>query len=200
MTLDIQEAIRCYHEAVDARPKDHLILMLDKSLHMFPWESLPCLRGRSVSRLPTFGSLMERIVRSPFEGPTWPSVPANRGFFVLNPSGDLSHTQSQFENDLSKYGRGTKFTDFCRLPGWNGIVGRAPMDQEILWALANKSVFLYDLTAILLIIDTLATDLESSMYDLHRSNVFEIAPSRCYSGAAVASFMIWEILNHGVLL
>jgi separase len=102
MTIDIQEAIRCYHDAATQRPQEHVILILDKSLHMFPWESLPCLRGQSVSRLPSFGSLMERVVVSPIEGMSWPGVSANRGFFVLNPEGDLTHTQSQFENTLSK--------------------------------------------------------------------------------------------------
>jgi separase len=103
MTIDIQEAIRCYHEAATPRKQEHVILILDKSLHLFPWESMPCLRGRSVSRLPSLGSLIERTVDSPVEGPTWPTVAANRGFYILNPSGDLTHTQSQFENTLSKY-------------------------------------------------------------------------------------------------
>lgn len=102
MTIDIQEAVRCYHEAATPRKQDHVILILDKSLHMFPWESLPCLRGRSVSRLPSLGSLMERIVDSPMQGPSWPSVVPSKGFFVLNPGGDLTHTQSQFENTLSR--------------------------------------------------------------------------------------------------
>ena len=103
ITIDIQEAVRCYHEAAMPRKQDHVILLLDKALHMFPWESLPCLRGRSVSRLPTLGSLMERVVDSPIEGASWPTVSGNRGFFVLNPEGDLKHTQTQFENTLSKY-------------------------------------------------------------------------------------------------
>ena len=102
MTIDIQEAIRCYHEAVAASKREHVILILDKGLHMFPWESLPCLRGRSVSRLPSLGSLMERTVNSPIDGASWPSVNPNRGFFVLNPERDLTHTQLQFENNLSK--------------------------------------------------------------------------------------------------
>ena len=56
-----------------------------------------------MSRLPSLGSLMERIVDSPIDGASWPSVTPNRGCFVLNPEGDLTHTQSQFENTLSKY-------------------------------------------------------------------------------------------------
>ena len=103
MTVDVQEAIRCYHEAVGAPKQDHVLLVLDKALHLFPWESLPCLRGRSVSRLPSFGSLLERVVDSPIDGAMWPSVVPDRGFFVLNPDGDLSYTQTQFENNLLRY-------------------------------------------------------------------------------------------------
>src|SRR5271154_7207632 len=103
MTIDIQEAIRCYHEAMSPRKQDHIILILDKALHMFPWESLPCLRGRSVSRLPSLGSLMERVVTSPNKEPSWPKARVNKGFFILNPEGDLTHTQSQFENTLSRF-------------------------------------------------------------------------------------------------
>ena len=141
MTIDIQEAIRCYHEAVSARKQEHVILILDKALHMFPWESLPCLRGKSVSRLPSLGSLMERVVDSPSEGPSWPNVAANRGYFILNPDGDLTHTQSQFENTLAKYLFVSQHAN-RRIDGWKGIVGRAPMDQEMLWALRNNDVFL----------------------------------------------------------
>jgi separase len=104
MTIDIQEAIRCYHDTtMTSQKQEHVILILDKALHKFPWESLPCLRGRSVSRLPSLGSLMERIVDSPIEGASWPKVEANNGFYILNPEGDLTHTQNEFENTLSKY-------------------------------------------------------------------------------------------------
>lgn len=103
MTIDIQEAIRCYHEATTPRDQEHVILILDKLLHIFPWESLHCLRGRSVSRLPSLGALLERVVDSPIEGATWPTVMRDKGFYVLNPSGDLTHTQSQFENTFAKY-------------------------------------------------------------------------------------------------
>ena len=142
MTIDIQEAIRCYHEAVSARKQEHVILILDKALHLFPWESLPCLRGKSVSRLPSLGSLMERVVDSPSEGPSWPSVAANRGFFILNPEGDLTHTQSQFETTFARYLICFRHANNVRIDGWNGIVGRAPMDQEILSALRNNDIFL----------------------------------------------------------
>lgn len=141
MTIDIQEAIRCYHDAVSSRKQEHVILILDKSLHMFPWESLPCLRGKSVSRLPSLGSLMERVVYSPSEGPSWPNIAANRGFFILNPDGDLTHTQSQFETTFAKYFLGSRLANL-RIDGWKGIVGRAPMDQEILSALRNNDIFL----------------------------------------------------------
>jgi separase len=84
---------------------------------------------------------MERVVDSPSEGPSWPSVAANRGFFVLNPEGDLTHTQFQFETTFARYVIAFAILIF-RIDGWNGIVGRAPMDQEILSALRSNDIFL----------------------------------------------------------
>ena len=70
---------------------------------MFPWESLPCLRGRSVSRVPCLSALLERVVSSPEEGSSWPTVAPTKGFYILNPEGDLKPTQTTFEKALSQY-------------------------------------------------------------------------------------------------
>lgn len=160
MTIDIQEAIRCYHEAVTPKKQDHVILILDKALHTFPWESLPCLRGRSVSRLPSLGTLMERVVASPIEGASWPSVMANRGFFVLNPSGDLTHTQSQFEPTLSKY----------TIPS-NSLTSGL-MDGMGLWVVHLWIRKSYRLLEIMISSCTLATARENNTSSQHRSSVF----------------------------
>lgn len=73
---------------------------------MFPWESLPCLDGLSVSRLPSLECLRERILlqqqTSPFDGECGFSVNKESGTYVLNPSGDLKSTQETFGNDLQR--------------------------------------------------------------------------------------------------
>jgi hypothetical protein len=39
-----------------------MVLILDQNLQAFPWESLPCLEGQSVSRLPSLECLRERLL------------------------------------------------------------------------------------------------------------------------------------------
>jgi separase len=163
MTVDIQEAIRCYHATSTPQRKDeHVVLILDKCLHMFPWESVPCLRGRSVSRLPSLGSLLERVTDSPIDGASWPTVEPSNGFYILNPEGDLIHTQNQFQNTLSKYGTSNAIA-YSRIDGWSGIVGRPPMAQEILSAVRNRHIFLYYFPSTQLISGTLAMDPGNNM-------------------------------------
>ena len=48
--------------AVAERESDHhIFLILDKDTSMFPWESMPILRGRAVSRIPSMAFLQDRI-------------------------------------------------------------------------------------------------------------------------------------------
>ena len=39
----------------------HTILILDKELHAFPWESLPCMSINSVSRMPCMQEIHDRV-------------------------------------------------------------------------------------------------------------------------------------------
>ncbi|ODQ51297.1 hypothetical protein SAICODRAFT_60129 [Saitoella complicata NRRL Y-17804] len=148
MVVDLQEALRSYHEAL-GKVKDHeeahLILILDKSVQMFPWESLPVMRGQSVSRLPSLAALRERLQR--LSGPEEDSdddescngdrqtgdvvVRKESGSFILNPSGDLVNTQKVFADK------------FSNLPGWTGIIGRTPMEEEYRRALTSPDIFIY---------------------------------------------------------
>src|SRR5947209_12599899 len=70
MVVDTTDALKSYHEAAKrqglARSIDHTVLIIDKSVHMFPWESLPCLEGHPVSRLPSLASLRERLLMQNF--------------------------------------------------------------------------------------------------------------------------------------
>ena len=76
----------------------HVVLLLDKHIQMFPWESCPSLRRLSVSRLPTFSLLWDRLrtMHDDLE------IDATRTFYVLNPSGDLSNTQHEFREFLQR--------------------------------------------------------------------------------------------------
>jgi separase len=132
-TLDILNGFHC-SDAADIEPPNHTILILDKSLHAFPWESLPCLHGLPVSRMPSLECLRERIVRfKSSEGPSQEAFEIDRhnGHFILNPSGDLKTTQTMFEED------------FTRMKGWSAVVGRDPSEEEFKSGLENNDIFLY---------------------------------------------------------
>ncbi|KAG7009884.1 hypothetical protein G7Y79_00001g001560 [Physcia stellaris] len=143
MTIELLDALRQYHETAktqeSASSSQHTILILDKALHCFPWESLPCLKGQAVSRLPSLGSLRDRILQQTkqqqvkVDTSTDPMLTISRsgGAYILNPGGDLIATQSRFEEPLEK------------LANWNAITNREPSEADIKMALESRDIFLY---------------------------------------------------------
>ncbi|KAK4691901.1 separase, partial [Lecanoromycetidae sp. Uapishka_2] len=144
ITIETIDALRQYHQAIQDKnhsgPKQHTILILDKNLHCFPWESLPCLDGHAVSRLPSLGCLRDRILqqRKQREQCHTPPVVENNyqvsregGSWVLNPAGDLTATQDRFEEPLQG------------LPGWESIIRREPTEAEMKSCLEDHDLFLY---------------------------------------------------------
>lgn len=156
MVIDTSSALHAYHvaakEAKTDRKGTHTILILDKSLHVFPWESLPCLQGLAVSRVPS----LDYLRRSILEAKAWAShhdhvesdsdessnsaatsrtghyVSINSGTYILNPSTDLKTTQATFGKALSS------------LPAaWGSIEGRAPTETEFQTTLTDKDILLY---------------------------------------------------------
>ncbi|PWW75361.1 hypothetical protein C7212DRAFT_358438 [Tuber magnatum] len=142
MVLEFTEALATYHKGVSFHPNevasdvDHTILILDKSVHMFPWESLPCLRDHSVSRLPSLASLRDRILMMQEKSPSQHPQPGfyadkTRGAYILNPGSDLVNTQKAFEEDLRT------------LKTWEGIVNRPPSEEEFRRNLEERELLLY---------------------------------------------------------
>ncbi len=136
--IDIIDALRHYHQAVENEQSNesekHTILILDKRLHCFPWESLPCIKGHAVSRLPSLGCLRDRITQQR-ENPTVVDgrihARKNNGASILNPAGDLNATQVKFEERLHE------------LSGWECIVEREPTEAEMKTCLQSNDIFLY---------------------------------------------------------
>jgi separase len=138
IVLDTLDALRCYHQAVNGasatKDDSHTILILDASLHSFPWESLPCMQGQSISRLPSMGCLRSRILSlaKPVEAaPDGIYIERAHGGYVLNPGQDLSSTQTTFEAPLAQ------------LPGWTEIVAREPGEAELKEMLEMQELYLY---------------------------------------------------------
>jgi len=139
---------------------EHMFLALDKNVSGFPWESIPILRGRAVSRVPSLPFLLDQVEllrHLPTPGqdgmpnslahggsngtvsqqPTLPICPkrkinTRRVFYILNSSGDLTNTQAFFEPWLAT----------LKDRGWKGIVGRAPTELEMIDALTNYDLVL----------------------------------------------------------
>ncbi|KAI0166038.1 peptidase family C50-domain-containing protein [Xylariaceae sp. FL1272] len=160
MVIDTFDALHSYHStARDARPtgdeewSPHTILILDKCLHIFPWESLPCLLGNPVSRVPSLDCLRRSILESRAPRLATPSttsgpggadkrmvsgfraghhVSINSGTYILNPGADLTNTQATFGRPLSSLP-----------PAWSSIETREPSEQEFQSALTDRDILLY---------------------------------------------------------
>lgn len=134
MVVDTLDALRSYHNASReehaTRPPSHTVLVLDKSLHLFPWESLPCLQGFPVCRVPSLECLRHRVLQFR-ESRSGAIVDRASGAFILNPTGDLRTTQTTFEEDLSVQ------------KSWTGVVKREPTEDEFRNSLESKDLFLY---------------------------------------------------------
>jgi separase len=137
MVVEVNDSLRSYHDAVkDAFPKrdGHTILILDKALHAFPWESLRCLEGQSVTRMPSLSCLQERLSRlsQNDEGCPGICIDARNGAYILNPSSDLTSTEETFLDTFS-----STLTDYT------SIVNRAPSETEFEMCLREKELCLY---------------------------------------------------------
>jgi separase len=107
-------------------------LILDRHVQEIPWESIPILRGRPISRVPSARFLLDRLSgHSPSStgnalnedaGHQKHVVDATKTGFILNAAGDLKQTQARFADWLD--GK-------TKSPGWKGIVSRHPSELEI---------------------------------------------------------------------
>ncbi|GAA5914661.1 hypothetical protein JCM8208_000403 [Rhodotorula glutinis] len=144
VVVDLREALEELHGTKSAPksrvdPDEHTFLVLDQDLQAFPWESLPCLQGRSVSRLPSLSFLRDRLdhaaaLASPEAPPHELVVDPGRTSFVLNPGGDLQNTQKTFEPWLDEQ---------AHERAWSGVTARAPLEEEVKAALLSKELFLF---------------------------------------------------------
>ncbi|TFY57836.1 hypothetical protein EVG20_g8385, partial [Dentipellis fragilis] len=121
---------------------NHMFLVLDKNVQAFPWESIPVLRGQSVSRVPSLDFLLDRVefvqCKRKREGREVGKVDRmdfdpRSAYYVLNPSGDLGGTEKRFAGWLEN----------MKAVGWEGTVGTAPSEQQVLDALQRKDLFIY---------------------------------------------------------
>jgi len=121
---------------------EHMFLVLDRRLQGIPWESIPILRGRPVSRIPSASFLLDRLhlasVSDRMPGPMKDevidriSVDPTKVYYLLNPEGDLKRTEDTFARWLKSMGK----------VGWAGIIGRRPAEFELKEALNRRDLFM----------------------------------------------------------
>ncbi|KAK1828482.1 peptidase family C50-domain-containing protein [Podospora conica] len=143
MVVESFDALAAYHMAANATPpppatQHHTILLLDKALHAFPWESLPCLQPCAVSRMPNLDCLrravkeQRRPASNPDAAPEGHHAKAASGSYILNPSSDLPATQETFTAPLAAH-----------LPTFSSIVARPPTEDEFESILTTNDILLY---------------------------------------------------------
>ncbi|AOA61437.1 uncharacterized protein PAS_chr1-4_0541 [Komagataella phaffii GS115] len=121
-SLLIRNLLEKYYDS-DQQPQDqHIILVPSKDCLEFPWESLPILQIRSVSRMPSLEMLNELLARS---SKTRYSLKTDKVFYLLNPSGDLTRTKTTFKEKLESK---TK---------WKGITDERPTESQFKEGLRN---------------------------------------------------------------
>jgi separase len=138
IAVETLDALKQYHQAMSEYTADgpacHTILVLDKALHCFPWESLPCMTGQAISRLPSLRSLRLRLIGESKHGEKSSGefcIDSKDGAFILNPGGDLINTEATFRNHLSN------------LTTWSQSINTIPTEEEIASYLNTKSLYLY---------------------------------------------------------
>lgn len=146
--VHLETALHNYHAQVAAMDEqlgeeglEHIVLVLDRNTQAFPWESIPCLRQQSVSRVPSL-SILSQLLREHYQpevDPVWPVVQVSLEekssdsgcYYILNPSRDLPKTQERFENKLTN------------LRGWSGLVAQEPTETELVGMLESGKLVVY---------------------------------------------------------
>ncbi|XP_058089660.1 separase [Magnolia sinica] len=121
-------------EEIDREP---VVLVLDADVQMLPWENLPILRKQEVYRMPSVGSISAALNRSQSHqaqvgrvAATFPSIDPMDAYYLLNPSGDLSFTQVEFEEWFQNH-------------NLKGKAGNVPTTEELASALQEHDLFIY---------------------------------------------------------
>ncbi|CAH2224757.1 separin [Pelobates cultripes] len=113
--------------------KGHVVLVLDKLLQKLPWESIPCLMSRSVTRLPSLNFLLSYglIKKHQPQMTLVRGVEPKQTFYVLNPHANLPGTEERFRDW------------FKNEPGWKGVIRCAPKPEQLEYALTKQDLYVY---------------------------------------------------------
>ena len=138
MLVDVLDALRVSYTAQPPQSPRHTILILDKELESLPWESLPCLINHPVSRMPSLGSVFDRLTRIRAQSRPDNALAITRSTAhvssVVNPSGDLTSTQTLFEPILTSHLPASQSTYMINAP---------PSEPQFSSLLSTSDILLY---------------------------------------------------------
>ncbi|GJM86988.1 hypothetical protein PR202_ga02897 [Eleusine coracana subsp. coracana] len=132
----IKDAAKELPEQVHRGP---VIFVLDINVQMLPWENLPIVRNQEIYRMPSMGSILFALARSSYRYKDdeitdlpFPIIDPFNAFYLLNPSGDLSSTEKEFNQLFRNY-------------EWKGKAGSGDpiRAEELILALTNHDLFVY---------------------------------------------------------
>lgn len=109
-----------------AEDQEHLIIIPGGGCTDFPWESLPCVQGISVSRMPSLNLLHDLFIKN-----TSVSIPLDKVYYIINPGSDLPRTEKKF-GEIFRQNR-----------MWDGSVGIKPEENLIVQNLKTSNLFVY---------------------------------------------------------
>ncbi|XP_043221775.1 separin-like [Amphibalanus amphitrite] len=108
--------------------RGQVLLVLDREVQRYPWETVAGLALGPACRLPSL-AILGLCLTSRSQRPAPPAAAAG-ATYILNPAGDLVNTEQ-------------RMGPFLEQRGWNGIVGRPPTLKEFSAALTEGQVMAY---------------------------------------------------------
>lgn len=116
-------------ELILNKSEGHIVLIPSSNCTKIPWESMPSLKNKSVTRMPTLHQLKDYLIK--YKNLMTNGIDVTKGYYVINPGADLKQTELNLA------------PRFKILEGWDGKVGEPPKDEDILNAFDNKNLYVY---------------------------------------------------------
>lgn len=127
----IFESLKSLYTAPRKHPEnEHLILVPSDICSSIPWESLNLLRGRSITRMTSFGGINNLLARY-HDNMRVERLHRHLLAFVLNPGRDLKRTQSLFD------------PIFAGIKDAVGISGEPPTEQFLLDSIRQSDLYVF---------------------------------------------------------
>lgn len=111
----------------------HTVLVLGKECLMIPWESLPCLRDCSTTRIGSLSMLLKLLTRNDSNNNNSMSIDRSGGSFILNPTNDLPKTAERMR----------PVADKLEEINWEGITGIKPTEKQFQDFLISSNLFIF---------------------------------------------------------